>query len=191
MDYQDLFTRFVHKYNRLPTEVDPDYLEMLRMSKYRILAVPDFSPGKCSNCGASKNDGRRYVDFGLQLEWYGTVYLCGLCIEDIARNMGLLQKYEDNVVKADLALAAVQGLQSQGVELHEALLSVFAGFEEYYAGLRATGNDSSSDPTPSVVPDETAVKSGTNETKSRTSKSNTSSGSKDVRSLTELLNDPR
>src|SRR3954466_860008 len=91
---QRVFHAFVKKYGKLPTEIDPDYLEMLRMSRYRILDVPDVAPAKCANCGSSKNDGRKYVDFGLQVDWYGVVYFCGLCLADIARDMGLFKQVE-------------------------------------------------------------------------------------------------
>jgi hypothetical protein len=186
--YQDLFNRFVQKYGRLPTEVDPDYLEMLRMSKYRIVDVPDFSPGKCGNCGASKNDGRQYIDFGLQVDWYGTVYLCGDCLKDISHEMGLFKDIEQSLAEAVTKKETVRDLREQGVHLHEKVTDVFKEFEDFYAGIHSVGDDSTPDSTPSVVPESTTVESGINETKPRVTKSTSGSRRQDVRSLADLLN---
>jgi len=182
-----LVDRFIIKYGRLPTEIDPDYLEMLRMSKYRVLDVPDVSPGKCGNCGASKNDGRRYIDIGLQIEWYGAMYLCGSCLLDIANTMGLFKDLETKLEEAEAKFEAVKGLQEKGEELHETVMRTARDLEAFYAGIHPLGNNSSPDSTPSVVFDEAAAESRINENESRTSKQNSSSGRKDFRSLTELL----
>lgn len=40
-------------------------------------------PGKCSICGGMKYDGRKWIDFGLSIDWYGVVYLCTFCFEEI------------------------------------------------------------------------------------------------------------
>lgn len=37
-------------------------------------------PGKCISCG-SGDKSRRYADFGLDIEFYGVVYLCELCLD--------------------------------------------------------------------------------------------------------------
>jgi hypothetical protein len=181
---------FVLKYSRLPTERDPDYLEMLRMSKYRVLAVPDFSPGNCANCGASKNDGRKYVDFGLQIEWYGTVYLCGDCLHDISDTMGLFEKQNEKVLHLEERLATMEEIHSRGEALHELVNRTHEEFEKYYApdvSIISDGPDISSPA--SVEPDSPAADElGTNETKSGVVKPASSPRSKNVRSLTDLLN---
>ena len=179
--------RFIHQYGRLPTEVDPDYLEMLRMSKYRILAVPDVNPGKCSNCGASKNDGREYVDFGLQVDWYGVVFLCGRCLFDIASNMGLFRQLEQQLEDVTTALNNITDLKEQGVGLYEKVIQAFKEFEVYYASLYSLSDDSTPDDNVSVGTDETADQSGTNSPKPRATESTTSGRSSSVPSLAELI----
>lgn len=186
----NLVDRFIHKYSRLPTEIDPDYLEMLRMSKYRILAVPDVSPGKCANCGASKNDGRRYVDFGLHVEFYGAVMLCGECLKDIARTMGLFEDLEDQLKASLEQTQRAVDLQKSGEILLHKMLQVNKEFENF-VNLHSLGNDSSINSSASVGSNETASKSTIDETKSRVTKSNPVSGRKDVPRLADLLNDPR
>jgi hypothetical protein len=185
-----IFDAFVQKYGRLPTEFDPDYLEMLRMSKYRILDVPDVAPAKCANCGSTKSDGRKYVDFGLQVDWYGVVYLCGLCLGEIARKMGLFSQVEQALADSLVyGVDKIKGLQEQGVNLHDTVVKTFKEFEEFYAGLYSFGMDRNpNDPSGIGTSEAAANKSGITEPKSRTSKSTSSSGSQDVRSLTDLLN---
>lgn len=41
--------------------------------------IPLVLPAQCVACGYGGND-RRYVDFGLDLEFYGVVYLCENCM---------------------------------------------------------------------------------------------------------------
>ncbi len=192
----DLLDKFVQRFGRLPTETDPDYLEMLRMSKYRVLPVADTQPGKCANCGASKRDGRSYVDFGLDIPWFGTIYLCSLCLEDIARNVGLFDSLNKRLNEADERADKNAALLAKGEELRVALTNGFEGVREYFdtVGVRTTGNDSSPDSsavlddyTPS---DRAAAGESTrpaNEAKQRAVKPAPSSGSKDLLSLTERL----
>lgn len=183
-----LVDRFIAKYGRLPTELDPDYLEMLRMSKYRILDVPDKQPGKCDNCGASKRDGRKYVDFGLQVDWHGAVHLCTDCLKDISGAAGLFDELE---AKLELLLSEnerLSSLQNQGVELHETVVRTFKEFEDFYAGLHSISDNSSPDSSPDVVVDETPPsESGSAKTESTTTKPINGTGRKNVRSLTDLL----
>jgi hypothetical protein len=184
-----VFDAFVLKYSRLPTEYDPDYLEMLAMSKYRILAVPDVSPGKCANCGSSKNDGRGYIDFGLHIDWYGGVFFCGECLKDIAVNFGLFtdinQKLLDSVVKEE----TISRLQENGEQLYTKVLTLFKEFEEHYASLSTIRDSGSSNTTTDVGSSETAIEPKPDETKSGVTKSTTGSRSKNVRSLTDLIGD--
>lgn len=182
--------RFIARYGRLPTERDPDYLEMLQMSKYVISDVPNSPPGKCANCGASKNDGRKYVDFGLQVDWYGTVHFCSHCLTDIGQAAGIFTELEK---KLSIMLEEAQQfntLKNQGVELHESVVKTFKGFEEYYDRLYSLESSSSPDVSASSDVVETeSVEPGTNATKSRTSQSSNVPRSQNIRSLTDLLND--
>lgn len=193
---REVVDKFVHKYSRLPTENDPEYLEMLRMSKYKFYAVPMFKPGKCANCGASKDDGRKYVDFGLEVDFFGTLFLCTICIEDIARNAGLFEPLKLELFKITEKLKEKLGLQEQGSNLHDTVVSLFKEFEAYYANLFATGNYTSSDRTSSVESNEAATESVLDSSepvadapKPRVTKSSSSSGRSNLRGITELLDD--
>lgn len=176
--------RFIHVHGRLPTEKDPDYLEMLRMSKYRILQIPDMNMAKCANCGSAKNDGRKYIDFGLYIEWYGTVFLCTLCIKDIAMNAGLFEPLEQEVEK--LKFSKIK--EEEKEELKKAVLHTLEEVNAQFVNLYSSPDDSSSDRTPSVVFSENeSTKSGSAETKPGIIKPTSSSRPKDFSRLTELL----
>ena len=192
------FDRFIRKYGILPTEVDPDYLELVRMGKYRILDVPDVAPGKCSNCGSSKNDGRKYVDIGLHIDWYGALYLCSPCLHDIADSAGIFEEMRTKLEQAEAEGDFVSHLKQKGEELHDTVIKTFKEFEEFYVDLHSISVDSITESDSSVESTETTAKSGANtsllgsklpikKSESGTSKPTTISGSKDFRSIADLI----
>jgi len=187
--------KFVEKYGRLPTEFDPDYLEMLRMGKYNILDVPNCKPFNCANCGSTKNDDRKYIDIGLDIDWYGIVYLCGLCLKDIATAFGLFKELEEKLEKAVTTLAELNYTEQKGVELQEKVIQTLKEFEEHYANLhpaisrRSTNSSDCVEPyTPPSNETVIEVERTADEPKPRIVKSTPSSGRKNVPSLAELLN---
>jgi hypothetical protein len=183
------FKKFIELYNgRLPTERDPNYLELLRMSKYRILAIPDVKPTKCANCGSTKADGRQYIDFGLDVDWFGTVFLCGFCLKDIAQAMGLFSDSEEKLKAAIDDKVSLLSLQTQGDRLYDKFTELIKEFETYYASLHSVRDDPSTTASDSVVGNETAAdREGSAKTKPRTTKPTSSSGSKNLPSLADLL----
>lgn len=191
-----LFDRFVERYGRLPTEFDPDYLEMLRMSKYRIMEVPDVQPGKCANCGSSKRDGRSYIDIGLDIPWYGALFLCILCLEEVAREVGLFKSSEEKLDRAYDELKDKEALVQVGNELRLILKDGFEGVKQYFdnPSVRDVSSDLPSHPGSDVEsyqePSESAAGKGDKPAlaaKPRITKSTSSSGSKDLLSLADLL----
>jgi hypothetical protein len=186
--------RFTQKYGRVPTEFDRDYLEMLRMSKYRIVDVPDFKPANCANCGSTKNDGRKYIDFGLELDWHGIVFLCGECLFDIATAMGLFVQLQQKVQELQDSILKINTDHQRGIQLRDEFLKVFEEVQNYFTSLPAVGDGTTTNPDLKLVVNETASKSGTGADKSATDgtkpraiKSTTSSGPKNIPSLAELL----
>jgi hypothetical protein len=55
------------------------------MSRIQVLDVPIMAPGKCTICGSDGGDGRKFIDYGHQLDWYGAVYFCSYCIKECAQ----------------------------------------------------------------------------------------------------------
>jgi len=164
------------------------------MSKYQISDVPMFKPGKCGNCGSSKNDGRRYVDFGLEVDWYGTVFLCGFCLKDVATEMGLFDELLAKIKELEEKHLDFESLKNQGALLHETVTQGLKGLEEHYVSIHSAelgnNNYTPSDLDASPVNEAPPSQSGTATPKPRATKSTSSSGSKNVRSLAELLNEP-
>lgn len=185
----NLFDRFVQRYGRLPTERDPDYLEMLRMSKYRILPIPDVGPAfKCANCGAAKNDGRGYVDFGLQVDWYGVVYLCTECLRDIAEKAGLFRALELKILQLEEEQKRHSEVKLSIESFQAAVLRTFEEVKENFVGVHSTGDYS--EPSIDDNLDFSSNKSsepGLTKSKQGAVESPTIAGRKDVPKLADLL----
>jgi hypothetical protein len=181
--------KFVHRYNRWPTEFDPDYLEMLNMSKYAILDEPQYKPHKCSNCGSTKKDGRKYIDFGLEIDWYGQVYLCSLCLLDIAMNVGLFDKIKeenDNLISRG---AEIETMLAKGVKLYEVVMKTQQEFEDFYGNVHTSVDASSGNGSTNLdKPENESSEHGITKSESGTTKSNSGSRRTDVPSLADILN---
>lgn len=54
-------------------------------SRIQILDIPVAAPGVCSMCGSSGGDGRKFLDYGKQLDWYGAVYFCTECVKEFSQ----------------------------------------------------------------------------------------------------------
>lgn len=70
-------------------------------SRFKILDAPYATPGKCAVCGyaASGNetepdDKRQYIDFGLDIDYYGVVYICTTCIHELTHQLGYILPVE-------------------------------------------------------------------------------------------------
>lgn len=54
-------------------------------SRIQIVDTPVAAPGNCSMCGSCGGDGRKFLDFGKQLDWYGAVYFCTECVKEFSQ----------------------------------------------------------------------------------------------------------
>lgn len=66
-------------------------------SRFQIVERPVASPGKCAICGCTD---RPVVDFGLDIEIFGVVYFCLICLTEAADTIGLVP--EQRVRDAEL-----------------------------------------------------------------------------------------
>ncbi|MFE1145200.1 hypothetical protein [Streptomyces rochei] len=53
-------------------------------SRLKVLDKPELAPGVCFLCGSAGDDKRKFIDFGKNIEWYGTVYVCTFCVIEVA-----------------------------------------------------------------------------------------------------------
>lgn len=169
------------------------------MSKYKIYDEPTFKPSKCCNCGSAKNDGRKYIDLGLEVDWYGTVYFCGRCLFDIATAMGLFKAYDDALAEAKAEHITRERLLEEGELLRDKMLKTLKEFEDYYTNLQLLSPEPDTSSSDSVGASETESdklgneaslhrdEQNTPESKLATPKSTPVSRRKDVPSLAELL----
>lgn len=191
------FDLYIKMYNgKLPTELDPDYLELLRMSKYRIEDVPTAQPGKCGNCGSSKNDGRQYISFGQFIDFYGEITLCGLCLQNMASEMGLFNKFQREIAQLHLKVSNRVHLETTAVNLEKVILHTFEEVKDYFDNLRSASDDSSSDSSTLSDSNETesdqlgtvGTEQGIVKAESGAVQSSASGGSENVSELAKLIN---
>lgn len=166
------------------------------MSKYRIVNVPDVKEAKCVNCGSAKNDGRLYIDVNLDIDWYGTVFFCGLCLRELASAMGLFAELEQKVSALITRREQDERLLEIGERLNESARLMVSEFKEFYAALHPSELVDSTDSGSNLVSEESTTEQGptgsnsnSDKSKSRIAKSTSSTGRQNVRSLAELLDD--
>lgn len=59
-------------------------------SRINVLDNPVLAPGVCCLCGCAGDGERKFIDFGKQLDWYGAVYFCTVCIIEVAEASGFI-----------------------------------------------------------------------------------------------------
>ena len=55
-----------------------------------IEGSPPMLPGTCVVCGSPGGNGRVFVDFSFQIEFYGRVYFCNCCFDEITDYLGYM-----------------------------------------------------------------------------------------------------
>jgi len=95
----------------------------LESSRVRILDSPNLHPGTCVLCGASRNDDRKYVDIGLDIDFVGVIYFCTFCMQEVANRLGCLmpeqtKKLEDEL---DSARQTIINFQAQKAAYDDAI----------------------------------------------------------------------
>lgn len=79
------------------------------LSRFTIQDYPHAAPGKCVLCGANHvRDGRKYVDFGMDVPRYGAVYMCTKCIDELAHLLDYFNPREAKQLESDARLARQQ-----------------------------------------------------------------------------------
>ncbi len=97
-------------------------------SRFRVVPVPERSPGMCFLCRSSSN--APFVDTGMSHDWYfeapdptrdGVVYICAACVTEMAHNL--------NLVDADISLQvqnAYKAGEAKGLAYGKAAIHEFA-----------------------------------------------------------------
>lgn len=94
-------------------------------SKYKWLDQPYALPCKCTGCGIGHNDdGRRtFLDTGMELDYYGVIYICSNCFIEMAAGLGYLSPAQYTKVADDGVEAEIQnrGLKVENEALRTAI----------------------------------------------------------------------
>lgn len=90
-------------------------------AKYQIIEQPGALPGCCFMCRADATNREWFVDIGLQWEFWGAVYLCNACLEEISGTVGwitpqyaqkLIAERAQMAMDRDLLLDRIQSMQA-------------------------------------------------------------------------------
>jgi len=112
------------------------------------------SPGKCAVCGYSASgenepsNRRQYLDFGMELDFYGAVVICTECLTEVAVGMGYIVPEE-----ADRLTAESERVKAENAKLGAAVEVVNGLADVLIAGGWVTFRDDSN-----VVPGEPILK---------------------------------
>lgn len=95
-------------------------------SRFQIVERPYAHPGKCAVCGSTD---RPSVDFGLDVEDYGVVYLCLVCLSEVGQIIGLVpeQRVRDAEIEAGQSITAWLNQRELKVITNEQLDLLTAG----------------------------------------------------------------
>lgn len=77
-------------------------LDQMSLGRFKVIEANQLlAPGKCAGCGGFTK--RRFVDFGLELDFYGVVYLClEVCFTEVANKLGFLSPVQTQELNAKL-----------------------------------------------------------------------------------------
>lgn len=126
----------------------------------QIIPLPLALPGKCIVCGASNNDdGRQYIDFGLEIDFYGVVYFCTHCMSETAVAIGYRSPSLFAVIEEENIEFAgkLSELSAENVKLRVALsqldfLGTHGAIVDFDPGIEEPADTKRSDDSESIKP---------------------------------------
>ncbi len=92
-------------------------------SKFRVLDYPSSLPSKCAVCGNPGGDGRKFIDFGFDLDFFGTVYFCSICLNECVNTLEYPSPEQWNYAKEENERLAnsLRKLEAENVALRVSL----------------------------------------------------------------------
>lgn len=97
-------------------------------SRIKLIDTPVAAPGVCCLCGTAGGDGRAFIDFGKQLDWYGAVYFCSFCLAEVAEAIGYIPivAYDELNKKSRELQIAFDQYQAKMMPVDDALREYFS-----------------------------------------------------------------
>lgn len=136
-------------------KAEPSLRERIQFTQNPLAA-----PGHCAICGFSGgivSDGRQFVDWGMDLDFYGSVIFCTSCFTTVATQLGFASYEETQLLRRQASDAAMvtESLKDENERLRKHVNNLVAlrdsGFvpgmgnqEEGQADSDATEHDSGS-----------------------------------------------
>ncbi len=91
--------------------------------RFNVTNAPHALPSKCVVCGSWGGDGRKFVDFGMDIDFYGAIYFCSVCLTECCNKLGYINPDQWQSVNTmnDELISRVQTLEADNVNLRSAL----------------------------------------------------------------------
>lgn len=92
-------------------------LDKQASNKVQITVVPRALPAKCASCGYAGGDSDRYfIDFGLDIDFYGVVYFCTDCFRNVCVSLdyagpSTVQSLRERVAVLEAAVKQYEGMK--------------------------------------------------------------------------------
>ena len=145
-------------------------------SRVQVLDHPQVDPAYCVMCRTGGGvDGRKFIDFGLQLEFFGAVIFCTYCIAPVAEACGyvpqlnykaLETKYEQEYKISSALTENNRILSNAMVGLLQCNLSSIGSADELVAGILSALEKSSKPATGKQQADKSTSEQGSKRVRS-------------------------
>lgn len=91
-----------------------------------ITGTPPCSPGTCVVCGTPGDSDSKFVDFGFDIDFYGVVYFCEVCIKEVMHVLDFVptELYEDICNDLFIAGNRIEDLEVENRNLKNAIRSL-------------------------------------------------------------------
>lgn len=97
-------------------------------SRFHLLSSGQLQlPANCLSCGSSQNN-RKYIDLGLAVEFYGSIYFCEFCFSAVAEDLEYVPQGQhiSVAVQLDKATKYIDGLEYQNEAIKRAMAAILA-----------------------------------------------------------------
>jgi hypothetical protein len=124
---------------------------VMSSEKIQITTTPAL-PSQCAVCHTHAKGVTRFIDFGSDIDFYGAIVICELCIVNAAEELGTLVPVAKWKLEESMRLLAYEEMASlrEKVKALESLIASY-GFDRHISAVANSGSD---DPLPLGEADE-------------------------------------
>ncbi len=127
----------------------PEEVQYQQLCKFQVVKDNQLiAPGKCAGCGKISGD---FVDIGLELDFYGVVYICVSCMVEVANQLQYYSPVQQKIIRdSNVKLREINAKLREKLEKSNAALAAFAE-------LNRDRNPVASDPESTDYPERPAI----------------------------------